>query len=72
VGIVTVVITALPTIAQMTGVNRVLRGISITAPTGDASLAAGDEFSLRRRLLERALTMLSTEVEPSTVWEMSS
>lgn len=48
-----------------------LRGHAITSPTGDPSLAAGDEAELRRRIVERALEMLSTDVGPSTVWEVS-
>jgi glycine/betaine/sarcosine/D-proline reductase family selenoprotein B len=65
-----VFITALPTIAQMVGANRILRGVSITHPTGDPSLAAGDEHELRVALVRRALEMLRTEVEPGTVWEL--
>jgi glycine reductase complex component B subunit gamma len=67
-----VVITALPSIAQMIGANRVLRGVSITTPTGDSSLAVGEEAALRRRILERALDMLAVDVEPVTVWEVGS
>ena len=63
-------ITALPTIAQMVGANRVLRGVSITHPTGDPSLATGDEHELRVAIVQRALDMLATEVEPGTVWEL--
>jgi glycine reductase complex component B subunit gamma len=68
-GIPTVFITALPTIAVMMGANRILRGVSITHPTGDPSLSARDERALRGRLLDRALKMLATDVEPRTVWE---
>jgi betaine reductase len=68
-GIPTVFVTALPTIATMVGANRVLRGVSITAPAGDPSLSVGDERALRERLVERALEMLATEVGPGTVWE---
>jgi glycine/betaine/sarcosine/D-proline reductase family selenoprotein B len=71
-GITTVCITALPTIAQMVGANRILRGVSITHPTGDPSLAVGDEFALRTRMLDRALEMLATDVEPRTVWEVDA
>jgi len=56
----------------MVGVNRILRGSAITSPTGDASLAAADEASLRRRIVERALEMLTVDVEPLTVWDVSS
>jgi glycine/betaine/sarcosine/D-proline reductase family selenoprotein B len=69
-GIATVCITALPTIAQMVGANRILRGVSITHPTGDPSLAVGDELAMRTRMLDRALEMLATDVEPRTVWEV--
>jgi betaine reductase len=71
-GIATVFITALPTIAQMVGANRVLRGVAITHPTGDPSLAVGDERAVRVRVIERALELLSTDVEPRTVWEVSA
>jgi glycine/betaine/sarcosine/D-proline reductase family selenoprotein B len=69
-GIATVFITALPTIGQMVGANRILRGVSITHPTGDPSLAAGDELAMRTRMLDRAVDMLATDVEPRTVWEL--
>jgi glycine/betaine/sarcosine/D-proline reductase family selenoprotein B len=67
-----VFVTALPTIAQMVGANRILRGVSITHPTGDPSLAVGDELALRRRIVERALEMLATDVERTTLWETAS
>ena len=69
-GIPTVFITALPTIAQMVGANRIVRGVAITCPTGDPSLAAGDELALRVRILDRAVDMLATDVAPRTVWEI--
>ena len=64
-------ITALPTIAKMVGANRILKGVSITHPAGDPSLAVGEEHALRRRIVERALEMLATEVGPGTVWEVA-
>ena len=36
-------------------------------PTGDPSLAVGDELAMRTRMLDRALDMLETDVEPRTV-----
>jgi glycine/betaine/sarcosine/D-proline reductase family selenoprotein B len=65
-----VFVTALPTIAQMVGANRILRGVSIAHPTGDPSLATGDEAGLRRRIVERGLEMLVAEVGAGTVWEV--
>ena len=64
-------VTALPTIARMVGTNRILRGVAITHPTGDPSLAAGAELVLRRNIVARALEMLATEVEPTTIWELA-
>lgn len=65
-------VTALPTIAQMVGANRILRGVAITNPTGDPALEPDDERAMRVSLMRRALQMLATEVEPRTVWEAGS
>ncbi len=62
-------ITALPTIATMVGTNRTLRGVAVTNPVGEPGLGADDERSLRRRIVERAVSMLETDVQPRTVWE---
>ncbi len=62
------IITALPTIAVMVGANRIVRGVAITNPVGDPEQNRADEVALRRRLVERALTMLETAVDPRTVW----
>jgi betaine reductase len=65
-----VCITALPTIARMVGANRVLRGVAITHPTGDPTLAPGEERAARVAIVRRALEMLATDVDPGTVWEL--
>jgi len=67
-----VFVTALPTIAQMVGANRILRGVAITHPTGDPSLPPDEEHEMRVSLVRRALEMLGTEVEARTVWESTS
>ncbi len=64
-------ITALPTIAVMMGANRIVRGTAITHPVGDPTQNERDERAHRRRLVDRALTMLETAVEPRTLWEVS-
>ena len=69
-GTPTVLITALPTIATMVGANRTVRGIAVTNPAGEPALGADDELALRRRIVERALEMLATDVQPRTVWEV--
>ena len=63
VGIPTVFVTALPTVATMIGVNRNVHAPAITHPFG----LDGAE---RRRIVERALAMLEAEVEPLTVWDV--
>jgi glycine reductase len=67
-----VFVTALPTIATMIGANRVVRGVAITNPFGDPQRSSAGETALRRRIVERALEMLETDVEPGTVWEAAS
>ena len=62
-GIPAVYVTSLPTVATMIGANRIVRGPAITHPFGL------DEVE-RRRIVERALDMLETDVEPNTVWEV--
>jgi glycine/betaine/sarcosine/D-proline reductase family selenoprotein B len=64
-GLTTVFVTSLPTIATMIGANRVVRGPAITHPFGI------DEDE-RRRIVERALELLETEVEATTVWEVEA
>ena len=64
-GIPTVYVTSLPTVATMIGANRIVRGPAITHPFGL------DERE-RRRIVERALELLETAVEPNTIWEAAS
>ena len=66
-GIPTVFVTALPTIALQAGAVRILRGVSISHPSGDP--AASDEMADRLALVERALEMLETAVDTQTVWD---
>jgi glycine/betaine/sarcosine/D-proline reductase family selenoprotein B len=63
-----VFVTALPTIATMIGANRVVRGVAITNPFGDPGRSPAGERELRRRIVERSLELLETDVEPATVW----
>ena len=62
-------VTALPTIATMIGANRVIRGVAITNPFGDPERSPAGELALLTRLVEQALEMLETDVQPGTVWE---
>ena len=55
--------TSLPTIGAMVGANRIVRGPAITHPFG---LTRHE----RLRIVDRALELLETDVEPTTVWEV--
>jgi len=63
-----VFVTALPTVATMIGANRVVRGVAITSPFGEPARGPAGERALRRRIVERSLALLETDVEPGTVW----
>ena len=63
-GIPTVYVTSLPTVATMIGANRIVRGPAITHPFGMNEAE-------RRRIVERALELLETDVDPNTVWEVA-
>lgn len=64
-GIATVFVTALPTIASMIGVNRIVHAPAITHPF-DLDLEQ------RRRIVERALALLEEPVEETTIWEVAA
>jgi glycine reductase len=56
-------------ISLTVGANRIVPAIAIPHPLGDPKLDPAEEKTLRRRLVERALKGLSTEVEDQTVFE---
>jgi len=55
-------------VAVMVGANRVVAAAGIIHPLGSAELSAEDEKALRRRIVERALLALRTEVARPTVF----
>ena len=69
-GVPTVQITAVPNIAEMVGVNRILTGVAVPNPVGDPSLTPDQEKILRRKIVDKALEMLQTDYEKSTVVTM--
>lgn len=56
-------------ISLTVGANRIVPTIAIPHPLGDPKLEQREEKALRRRLVERALKALSTEVDGQTVFE---
>ena len=60
-------ITAIPNIAQMVGVNRIVQGRAVTNPLGDPTLTKEQEKELRREYVLKALELLQKDVEGPTV-----
>jgi glycine reductase len=66
-GIPVVQITAIPNIAQMVGVNRIVQGRAVPNPVGDPSMTKEQEKELRREYVLKALELLQKEVDGPTV-----
>lgn len=56
-------------ISMTVGANRIVPTVAIPFPLGNPELALNDERALRRRLVERGLKALTTEVQGQTVFE---
>ncbi len=54
----------------MVGLSRILAGTVIPNPYGDADLPPEREKELRRKYIQRALDLLQTEVEKTTVFTL--
>lgn len=56
-------------ISLTVGANRIIPTIAIPHPLGNPSLDPAEEKTLRRKLVEKALKALQTEVDGQTVFE---
>jgi len=56
-------------ISLTVGANRIVPTVAIPHPLGNPALNPEDEKALRRKLVEKALRALQTEVEDQTVFE---
>lgn len=56
-------------ISLTVGANRIIPAVAIPHPLGNPELPPEEEKALRRRLVEKALRALQTEVEGQTVFE---
>lgn len=56
-------------ISVSVGANRIIPTVAIPYPLGNPSLSPAEEKVLRRKLVERALVALSTDVDGQTVFE---
>jgi glycine reductase complex component B subunit gamma len=64
-----VVLSALPPLALQAGANRVVQGVKIEHVCGDPTLAPEANRVLRRRLVERMLEALQTDVAHPTLFQ---
>jgi len=70
VGIPAALITAIPSVAKSVGVSRIVTGGGIPHPVGNPSLPRDREIEFRRRLVEKALEAICTEVTGPTVFNV--
>ncbi len=57
-------------ISMTVGANRIVPAIAIPHPLGNPELPADEEYALRRKLVDKALEALSTEVDDQTIFEV--
>lgn len=67
-GIPNVHINAFTSIAQGVGANRIVFGGDFTAPTGNPDLPPERERAYRRKIIDKALEVLTREVSGPTVF----
>jgi betaine reductase len=67
-GIPTAQITSMTPVALMVNSNRIIPGIGIVHPVGNADLEPKAEKALRRAIVEMALQALETEVTEQTLF----
>jgi len=68
-GIAVVHVCTVTPISLTVGANRIVPAVAIPHPLGNPKLTATEEFSLRKKLVEKALKALSTPVSEQTVFE---
>ena len=70
VGIPVVHMCTITPISLTVGANRIIPTIAIPHPLGNPALSAEEEYTLRKKLVARALEALTIEVEDQTVFEV--
>jgi len=68
-GIPVVHICTVVPISLTVGANRIVPAIAIPHPLGNPSMDAEEEKALRRKIVEKSLIALTTEVTEQTVFE---
>ena len=68
-GIPVVHICTVTPISMTVGANRIVPAIAIPHPLGNPALDKDEEKKLRRHIVEKSLTALTTEVDGQTIFE---
>ena len=68
-GIPVVHICTVTPISMTVGANRIVPAIAIPHPLGNPALDKDEEEELRRKIVEKALKALTTEVDGQTIFE---
>ncbi len=68
-GIPVVHICTVVPISLTVGANRIVPAVAIPHPLGNPALLPAEEKKLRRKIVEKALTALQTEIQEQTVFE---
>jgi glycine reductase len=68
-GLPAVQICAIVPIAMTVGANRIVQAVAIPHPTGNPKIPSEEELDLRKDLIRKALTALTTAVDEQTVFE---
>jgi glycine reductase len=68
-GIPVVHICTVVPISLTVGANRIVPAVAIPYPLGNPTLEKDEEKKLRRKLVDKALSALQTEVDKQTVFE---
>ena len=63
-------ITAVPTVSQMIGVTRILRGQSVPNVLGDSQLQKNRENLLRKKYIFRALEILQMDMKDKKIFSL--
>ena len=57
-------------ISMSVGANRIVPAIAIPHPLGNPALTPEEEYNLRKKIVNRALEALTTEVQDQTIFEV--
>jgi glycine reductase len=68
-GIPTAHICSIVPISRTVGANRIVPSIAIPHPLGDPTKPIDEERALRRRLVEKALQAVETEIQEQRVFD---